>query len=150
MATGLPCAWYITAFYALVPLDDIKHDARIKDRFVTARLGSLTVRGRLEDENFSLWKSEHVTSGENAQLVQVLTRIGDLLELLVRAQLAPVLEKELTDPQMRKLYELTGVLTTSQLVKRMSFSAGKISAVWARWETLGLIRKEGGRYKRVV
>lgn len=83
---------------------------------------------------------------ENAQLA----RIEDLLRALVKATLSERLAKELADPKLRLLYSRTGQHTVSQLARATGFSAGKISGIWQRWETLGMVSKEGSRYRPVV
>lgn len=77
-------------------------------------------------------------------------RIEELLETLVKIGLSPVLNKELKDAKMRKLYELTGKEGVTEISKRIGFAAGKISQIWQRWEREGLIRKEGKFYKRIL
>ncbi len=80
----------------------------------------------------------------------VLKRIQELLEAIAKAQLSAVVGEQLSDPKHKSLYELTGKATVQQLIKKTKLSAGTISATWQKWETLGLIVKDGKRYKKVL
>ena len=80
----------------------------------------------------------------------LLNRTNELLAILVKSQLAPALERELARAEHRKLYDLTGGdLPVNQIAAKIGLSAGTISALWNRWEELGLLIKTGKRYRRV-
>ncbi len=80
-----------------------------------------------------------------------LLRIQELLEVLVRTQLGPVLQSQLADPERKQIYEMTGTdLTIKEIGTRLGISVGKISGIWAEWERVGLITKDGKRYRRMV
>ena len=84
------------------------------------------------------------------EVVKRLNRIEQLLELLTKTQLAPVLQKELSDPRMAQLYDLTGSHGQREIRKELSMSANTISDAWKRWEQLGLLVREGQEYRRVI
>lgn len=84
------------------------------------------------------------------EAVAVLERIETWLALLARVQLRPVLEAELAPPGMARLYELTGTLSVTELGKKLGRATGSISNTWRRWEQLGLLVKEGRRYRKVL
>jgi hypothetical protein len=87
---------------------------------------------------------------DNNDVITMLSRTNELLAVLVKAQLAPILERELAKPDHRKLYELTGGdLTVSQLSTKIGMATGTISTLWNRWEQLGLLVKTGKRYRRL-
>ena len=81
--------------------------------------------------------------------LEALKRIQELLEAIAKAQLSPALEGQLSDPKYRSLYKLTGTMPVQQLVKRTKLSAGTISRLWQKWETLGLVIKDGKSYRKV-
>lgn len=87
---------------------------------------------------------------QELDIVARLRRIEDLLTALVKSKLTSVIEQELSDPKMKKLYELTGECTVRELKKKTGFAIGTISRIWQRWENLGLIVKDGKRYRKVV
>jgi predicted transcriptional regulator len=78
-----------------------------------------------------------------------LARIEELLEVLVRLQLGPTIANETSDSSMRKLYELTGKKPVLELSRELGMSSGKISRVWQKWESMGIIRKQGKSYKKL-
>ncbi|MGH8645735.1 MAG: hypothetical protein ACREX4_15255 [Gammaproteobacteria bacterium] len=79
-----------------------------------------------------------------------MRRMVELLEAIARVQFARILKEELSDAKVRTLYELTGVKPIGDLTRRTGFSAGKISGIWQRWETMGLLKKVEGRYRKVL
>jgi hypothetical protein len=84
-------------------------------------------------------------------VVPLIRRTNELLAVLVRNVLAPVLREELRTPQRKELYRLTGSdLPVKELAKRLGISVGSISGVWRRWEELGLLVKDGQRYRRIL
>ncbi|MEO1019275.1 MAG: hypothetical protein AAFY56_16525 [Pseudomonadota bacterium] len=80
----------------------------------------------------------------------LLQRNNELLEILVKLQLKTELTNVLSDPDSKKLYDLTGTKSISEISKALGVSAGKISGIWKRWEQQGLLIKEGRSYKRVI
>jgi hypothetical protein len=85
-----------------------------------------------------------------SEMLKRLARIEQLLELLTKTQLAPILQKELNDPRMAELYDLTGRYGQREIKKKLSMSANTISTAWNRWEQLGLLVREGQEYRRVI
>jgi hypothetical protein len=79
-----------------------------------------------------------------------LQRIEELLKALLKVQLAPILEKELSDATKAKLYKATGQDGVVALSKKLDCSTGWISGVWKSWEQLGLIVKDGKTYRRIL
>ncbi len=76
-------------------------------------------------------------------------RIRELAEALTKMKLNEMLDKELTDVASRKLYELTGKSDTRQLVQLTGMSAGKISKLWQKWYSMGVITKRGKFYYKL-
>ena len=70
---------------------------------------------------------------------------------IAKALMTPLLEKELSDPKMAKLWDLTGKdVPTTQITKKLKVSATKVSDAWKRWERMGLLIKDGRSYRKVV
>jgi Fic family protein len=82
--------------------------------------------------------------------LKVLKRIEALLEVIAKQQLRQVIAENLTTPQMRTLYDLTGTESVQSLVKKTGLSAGTISRTWQKWEEGGLLKKDGKRYRKAV
>lgn len=87
---------------------------------------------------------------EWTEVLKKLNRIEQLLVLVTKAQMTPVLQKEFTDPRMLQLYELTGTHGQREIKKKLNMSANTISDAWKRWEQLGLLTKEGQEYRKVL
>jgi DNA-binding transcriptional regulator YhcF (GntR family) len=77
-------------------------------------------------------------------------RIETLLTLLAKRSIRPLLEQELSEPIARKIYEATGDKTVREIAEETGVGIATVSRTWARWETLGIVTKEGTRYRRVV
>lgn len=84
----------------------------------------------------------------DSEILDCLRRLERSLAILVRTQLGPVLERELTDKRMADLWELTGNATQRDVKKRLNMSANTISATWQRWERLGLLVRDGKEYRK--
>ena len=81
--------------------------------------------------------------------LKILKRIEELLRVIARAQVSSRLKERFADPEMRKLYGLTGRYTIRELEKKTGMSKSAISLIWKEWETEGLLLKEGKKYKKV-
>jgi DNA-binding Lrp family transcriptional regulator len=77
-------------------------------------------------------------------------RIIELLEAVVKAQLSPIINQELKDKKKRMLYGLTGTASINVIKSKIGLSAGSVSAIWQKWEQLGLIKKVGKSYKKII
>lgn len=90
-------------------------------------------------------------NGEANELAQLLRRTNELLTILAKKALQDVLEDELRTDRNRDLYELTGgTISVRAISKKVHSSLGSISRKWQRWEELGLLVKDGGRYRKVL
>jgi predicted transcriptional regulator len=72
------------------------------------------------------------------------------LRILVSIQLKPALDEVLSDKKNKKIYELTGAKTASEIAKKTTVSEATISRLYAKWEILGLVTKDGVGYKKVL
>jgi DNA-binding MarR family transcriptional regulator len=86
---------------------------------------------------------------KDEETLKVLLRIEQWVAMLAKAQLAPILKAELSDPRMAQLYKLTGSYGQRDIKKKLNMSANTISDAWKRWERQGLILKEGKEYRKV-
>ena len=87
---------------------------------------------------------------DETTVVAVLQKTNELLTILAKSALAPVIEKELSDPKKRRLYEMTGgPHPIKEISTRVGMGAGTISRHWQRWEQLGLVLKDGKSYRRI-
>ena len=88
---------------------------------------------------------------DESELIQEVRRTNELLSALVKIQLRDVLESELADKKKKRLYELTGgSLAVKEISKKVGMATGPISQTWQGWERLGLLIKEGKKYRRVL
>lgn len=88
---------------------------------------------------------------QEQDLVALVGRTNELLAVLVKLQLADVIESEFSDPKKRQLYDLTGgPLAVKAISAKLGVSAGAISGHWKRWEQLGLLIKDGKSYRKVL
>lgn len=94
-------------------------------------------------------KINKVSDSKEKEKLELLRRAATMLEALVKMKIDDVLKAELKDPKMKKLYDLTGKATQTQLVKQTGFSAGKISGIWKKWERKGILKKVGKIYKKI-
>lgn len=87
----------------------------------------------------------------NPEIIRLLERSNQLVEMILRVSLRPVVEAEFTDPKAKALYDLTDTKTArSEIAKRLKMSSKTISQYWQRWETLGLLTKDGKSYRKVL
>jgi len=90
------------------------------------------------------------TNQEESEELQALRRIEDLLTVLARAALADRIDEIMSDKTYRLILEQTGRLTVTQLAERTGVSAMTISRLWQKWEQIGLLVKDGKRYRKVL
>ena len=57
---------------------------------------------------------------QNEEVLTRLKRIEQLLELLTKTHLAPLLQEEFADPRMAQLYELTGSHGQREIKKKIA------------------------------
>lgn len=77
------------------------------------------------------------------------SRVEELLTVIAKATLAPVLREELADERMAKLYEMTGNKTAEDARKTLKIAKATVIDTWKRWEMLGLVVKNGKSYRKV-
>ena len=82
--------------------------------------------------------------------IKIQERILELLEVLVKEKLYKIIQEETKDAKLKLLYQLTGEVSREEIVRQTGFSAGKVSGTWQRWETLGIFKKEGQSYRKVI
>lgn len=77
-------------------------------------------------------------------------RSVELLTVIAKALLAPIMENELADPKMSKLYDMTGEATAEQAAAKLKLGKQTVIDAWKRWERFGLIVKDGRTYRKVL
>jgi hypothetical protein len=85
-----------------------------------------------------------------SEILGYLKRIEELLTIVAKTQLGPILQREIEDKRMAELWELTGKATQREVKTKLNMSADTISSAWQRWERLGLLVREGKEYRRVL
>ncbi len=78
------------------------------------------------------------------------SRIEELLTVIAKATLAPVIREELSDKRMEKLYEMTGSKTAAEACKVLKMSNRDVSDAWKRWERVGLLIRDGKQYRKAI
>ncbi len=91
-----------------------------------------------------------VNHGMQSEIVEELKKINLLLSSLLKTQIQPILEKELSDETRRKIYDLTGDTTVKEIAKKTGVAVGTVSMTWNRWEQLGIIHKNGKSYQKIL
>ena len=82
--------------------------------------------------------------------LETLRRVEDLLKILARHALAGHLDEIMSDKNHRLLFEQAGKLTAKQLGDKIKTSPMTVSRLWQKWEQLGLLAKDGQKYRRVL
>lgn len=77
-----------------------------------------------------------------------IKKIREMLEFLIKQKISEKVNKLSIDE--KRVYELTGQNGQIKMVKKTGFSAGKISKIWQKLESEGLLIKEGKGYRKVV
>ena len=81
----------------------------------------------------------------------LLRQSNELLTLLAKIAVTETLRRELASRKLQHLYRLTGQgLAVKQLSAKVGMAVGPISEAWQRWESLGLLIKDGKHYRRVL
>ena len=87
---------------------------------------------------------------EYKEILHALKRNNELLALIAKISITEVFENEFSDPKFKKLYELTGSKNQKEIAKSLSMGDKTITAAWKRWESMGLLVKEGNIYRRIL
>lgn len=91
-----------------------------------------------------------IMAEKSDEILETLERTNELLELIAKISLGKIIEKEVYDEKLKKLYELTGKESITSISKKIGISSGKISAIWKKWEAIGMIVKDGKSYRRII
>jgi hypothetical protein len=85
------------------------------------------------------------------ELARLIRRSNELLTVLAKAALGDVLTRELATSRNKDLYRLTGRdIPVKEISAKLRLAVGTISQTWQRWEELGLLVKDGKRYRKVL
>jgi uncharacterized FlaG/YvyC family protein len=94
-------------------------------------------------------KSRDEPLDNEEKLLRAVQRIESMLEVFLRQSLRPVLDKEFEDATARAIYEATGDKTVREIAQEVGVGIATVSRTWSRFEGLGLVIKDGSRYKRI-
>ena len=83
-----------------------------------------------------------------AVLKEAFEKIKEFMEFLVKDKISKKL-KELNETE-RKIYDLTGNKTHSEMFKTLKVAPNTVSKVWQKLENDGLLIKEGTKYRKVI
>lgn len=86
---------------------------------------------------------------DNVEVVSRLERTNELLAAILKALSSDVLKEELKNEKLKKLYGMTGQAPVKELAAKVGMGVGPISETWQRWESLGLLVKDGKSYRRL-
>jgi hypothetical protein len=81
-------------------------------------------------------------------LLSTAKRIESLLEILTKQALRDSFDAELADPVAASVYDLTGERTARDIAVHTGLGIASISRLWTRWERLGIVVKDGQRYRK--
>jgi predicted transcriptional regulator len=81
---------------------------------------------------------------------KILANVEKYLKVIVKILINDRVTKNITDEVHRKVYNLTGSCNRDEIAKQTEMSGGAISALWSKWEELGIIEKDGKSYKKVI
>ncbi len=79
--------------------------------------------------------------------VEDIKKTREMLEFLVKQKISEMIYKLSEDE--KKVYEVTGNKRSS-IENMTGFAAGKISQIWQKLESEGLLIKEGKFYRKVI
>jgi hypothetical protein len=78
-----------------------------------------------------------------------LAQIRGILESLLRIETYRELDVDFKkNPKLRKLFDLTGRATHSEIQKRLHLSPNIITETWGSWQDKGLVKKVGKSYQK--
>lgn len=77
-----------------------------------------------------------------------IKKIREMMEFLVKQKISEKL-KHLTDSE-KKIYDLTGQIGQTEIVKTLKTAPNTVSKVWQKLEGEGLLVKDGKGYRKVI
>jgi hypothetical protein len=87
--------------------------------------------------------------GTNDPLLTSVQRIETLLSVLTRLTLRETMAAEIGETGVaRKVYDATGKSSVREIAAETGLGVATISKYWTRWESLGLLIKDGQRYTK--
>ena len=86
----------------------------------------------------------------NDEIVQSLRNIEKYLEALVKFQYSQMKKQAIGNETEEKAFDLTGKKKRDDICDELHISSKTLTALWNRWDELGLLVKEGNIYKKTV
>lgn len=77
-----------------------------------------------------------------------IKKIKDMMEFLVKQKIAERVSH--LNATERKIYDLTGTIGQTEIVKSLKTAPNTVSNTWKKLESEGLILKEGKSYRKIV
>ena len=87
---------------------------------------------------------------DDKKLLERIKNIDNHLAILVKIYISQYIDQTITNKDQKKLYELTGVKSQSDICEELHMSPNTVTDLWSSWYRLGLIRKEGKSYKKIL
>ena len=84
------------------------------------------------------------------EISQSLKNIEKHLEALVRFNYAQIKKQAFANEMEEKVFEMTGVKGQKEICSDLHISPNKLSDLWNKWFSMGLLIKEGTSYKKTV
>jgi hypothetical protein len=78
-----------------------------------------------------------------------LLRIEQLNRAMLRATIGPKLSEIRRDKTLKRIYELTGDASVTEVARAAKVSTGKVSGIWQSWEEAGIVTKIGRSYLKL-
>lgn len=86
----------------------------------------------------------------NEELLKHLENIENNLTILVKLNIAQVINQVITDENEKILYEFTGIKKRADILEDLHISPNTVSDLWNLWYNLGILKKEGNSFKKVI
>lgn len=84
------------------------------------------------------------------QILASLRNIENLATVIARYVMRELVAIELASDQAREIYERTGEKTAREIAAEVGIGIATVSRYWTRWEALGLVAKNGSRFRKVL
>jgi len=79
-----------------------------------------------------------------------LENIENSLQILIKINIAKLIDQEILNEADKKIYQITGLKGQTDICKEMHVSSKKLSNLWNSWYKLGILRREGKVFKKVL
>ena len=78
-------------------------------------------------------------------------KTNEFLEKLISIELVKIMKSRFKSEEEKLVFILTdGKNGTREIAKMANMNKDSISRLWKKWEKIGIVKKEGKRYKRTI